>query len=567
MSELELKFALPLGLQDRLAQPETPVTVERVWSCYYDTPDGALTRARMAVRVRLHGDRWVQTVKADSGDRFERFEWERPIAGPTPERTALPPEDTAQGAIAHRSFGQWRALFETDFERRSHRLTVDDRLEVEIAQDVGEIRCGERREPIREVELERIRGSRPEFFEWALHWARTHQACLLMPTKNERGLRLAARLPAAPAPERATPAMPNLETDVGPAAAQVIRACIAHACANIDPMLAADHPEGPHQFRVALRRLRAAIRLFDLRARSDDWIDVDREASVLADVAGRVRDLDVFEEGALAELRVHFPSDAALEALARAVVDGRESARHALRRMLTSPPLTLFVLRALALAEGLAVASPSSQTDPVAAVEQASEASDPTADPVASDAVSPDDEPAAQAAGGGSAPGGVAGSTGLPTAAPRFGPFARSRLEALLARVRRRARRARIEEDWHRVRLAVKTLRYALEFSAQTLPRQSDRERAQTVLARWQNRLGEGQDLAVARDIAGDVLGRPDVPPEAAVRAIALIDGWRAFAGSGPVDHRPNARRALRALEQAIGSRPPMRRRESTSRS
>ena len=96
MRELELKFSLPLSLQDALAREVAPETVERVWSRYLDTPDGALARGRTAVRVRRKGDAWLQTVKADHGDHFERFEWERPIAGPEPERDALPPEDTWQ---------------------------------------------------------------------------------------------------------------------------------------------------------------------------------------------------------------------------------------------------------------------------------------------------------------------------------------------------------------------------------------------------------------------------------------------------------------------------------------
>ena len=64
--ELELKFSLPLSLQDKLDDDAANAwDRKRVWSCYYDTPDGELTRARMAVRVRRHGERWLQTVKAE----------------------------------------------------------------------------------------------------------------------------------------------------------------------------------------------------------------------------------------------------------------------------------------------------------------------------------------------------------------------------------------------------------------------------------------------------------------------------------------------------------------------
>ena len=506
MNELELKFSLPLSLQDALAAEPGSDRTERVWSRYFDTPDGALARARIAVRVRRKGDAWLQAVKADHGDHFERFEWERPIAGPEPERDALPPDDTATGSVVHRSFGQWAGLFETDFERRSRVVEPAPGLAVEIARDVGEVRCGERREPIREVELECLRGSRAAFFEWARDWAERHRACLLLPTKNERGLRLAARLPLAPAPSRAVAPPPAADVPVGEAAASIVRGCVAHACANVEPILACDDPEGPHQLRVALRRLRAALRLLGLREVDPRWNDVDASASALADVAGGVRDLDVFESGALVTLREHFPGDAAIETLARALVDAREAARMTLRRQLAGPAFTRFALGALALAESLAT-----RTD-------AGESAD----------------------------------------AGRFDAFAGARIHALLARVRRRARRARTEADWHRVRLAVKTLRYALDFARAAPPRGVDIARAATLLARWQDALGAGQDLAAAREVAADALARPGVPAQAAVRAIALIDGWRAFAapGGGGAPAR-RARRTLRELEDALRTAAP----------
>jgi triphosphatase len=522
--ELELKFALPLSLEDSLARDGAGDRVERVWSCYYDTADGALARARMALRVRRHGERWVQTLKADTGGHFDRFEWERPIAGPAPERDALPPEDDPQGSVVHRSFGQLRALFETDFERRSRHLELPDGLRVELAQDRGEVRCGDRVEPIREVELERLAGSAAAFFEWALDWARREQACLLIPTKNERGLRLAARLPRAPSPVRARPTAPSAAARPDVAAADVIRDCIAHACANLEPILASDDPEGPHQLRVALRRLRAALRLFELRERDPGWARVDREAARLADAAGEVRDLDVFEAGAMPELRARFPGDAALEALARATVDARDAARRALRRTVTAPATTGFVLGTLALAERLAAP--------------------------ADDAGGASTVPATDA--------GPASAPARPDTGEAYDAYAHRRLHALLARVRRRARRAHGAADWHRVRLAVKTLRYALDFTA-ALPRPADPARAQALLARWQERLGAGQDRASARDVAAAALGRPDVPAESAVRAIALIDGWLAFGAPAHRDPQAHARRTLRALRDALGP-PPARR-------
>jgi hypothetical protein len=125
--------------------------------------------------------------------------------------------------------------------------------------------------------------------------------------------------------------------------------------------------------------------------------------------------------------------------------------------------------------------------------------------------------------------------------------------------VRRRARRARDAEGWHRTRLAVKTLRYAIEFARDALPRGADAARASALLARWQERLGADQDLASARDVAADALARPGVPAEAAVRALALLDGWRAFSGPDGRDPGGHARRTLRAIREALRDAAPAR--------
>lgn len=495
--ELELKFSLPLSLQDKLDDDAANAwDRKRVWSCYYDTPDGELTRARMAVRVRRHGERWLQTVKAEGAGQFERYEWERAIDGPEPHRDALPPADTEPGAIAHRSFGLWRPLFETDFERRSRVIEPSPGLVIEIAQDIGELRCGDRTEAIREVELECLQGGRAEFFEWALDWAKTLQACLLIPTKNERGLRLAARLPLIASPLKAPATVPARSQRPGAAAAQILSACIAHACANIEPILSSDAPEGPHQFRVALRRFRAALRFFGLREIDPVWETLDRTASSLADTAGKVRDFDVFESGLLPELRSRFKGDAALETLSRAVGHARESARMDLRRTLSGPDASQFVLQVTAMAERLAD---------------------------------------------------ISNPAGLP--GDDFGAFAAVRLPALMARVRRRARQARTEADWHRARIAVKNLRYALEFAALALTRSADVPRVTAALARWQDELGAGQDLAVARDVAAQAMARPGVPSEAAVRATALIDAWRVFSAPRPHGRQRIARRSLNVIQ------------------
>jgi triphosphatase len=503
MRELELKFALPASLHEPAAQVDDwpPPVRSRVWSRYFDTPDGDLAKARMAVRVRRHGDAYLQTIKAARDGGFERVEWERPIQGPAPERDALPPRETVEGELAHRVFDDLQPLFETDFERTAWTVDAGNGLVVEVARDIGEIRCGSESLPISEVELELKAGTSAAFFGWAHDWAARNDATLLIPTKNERGLRLLGRLPRSPLPIKAGAATPGADATVGEAAARVLAACIEHFCANLEPIEVTDSPEGPHQLRVALRRLRAALRFFQLEPLGDDWPEIGRQARALADAAAVVRDADVFEQGGLAVLQEHLAADPALELLAQALDEHRRESRARLRATLNSSGTTCFVLRTLQLGEQ---------------------------------------------------PAGVSAAIGTERFAGSFGPFAVERLQALQARFRRRVRRAKDDAGWHRVRIGAKDLRYAASFAAGALPRQAPVTSMLASLEKLQQRLGAAQDEATAPTVAAAVLARPSIPADTAIRAIALVDAWRALTARPPGRRRRAARRALRRVDDAL---------------
>ena len=60
-------------------------------STYYDTPDLALHRKQLTLRVRKQGRKFVQTVKAGDfagSDLVVRREWEDPIANKKPDIAA-----------------------------------------------------------------------------------------------------------------------------------------------------------------------------------------------------------------------------------------------------------------------------------------------------------------------------------------------------------------------------------------------------------------------------------------------------------------------------------------------
>ena len=489
MIELELKFALTESMAAEFKQRANIGLTQpsaRLWSRYFDTSAGDLMNASVSLRVRATPDGFVQTVKGPGANAFERFEWEWPVAGDMPDFDALPPESHAAGALTRECFGLLMPVFETDFQRQVRLVRPQPGVRVEIACDQGEIRAGKRTERIAEVELERKEGSAAAFYHYAMQWSRLHQAQLLLPSKNLRGLQLAGWQTERPAAVKMAPASPPADTPVAGAAQQILLGHLNHFLTNVAPVLTGTQPEGAHQLRVALRRLRSAIRFLDLRrpplqddgsAPEDDisgtWHDLDQRARALAEAASFVRDADVLESGLLASLNKSFPRDAALHVLGRSLVTERERERARLREAMASAEMTAFVLQAHAAIASL----------PADRWQDA-----------------------------------------------RYGDFAAARLAGLVRRVRRRASHAKLESEWHDVRIAIKNLRYALDSCRELDATTQPVGEVLATLSRWQNSLGLSQDLAVARSIAGQALAQTAASTEMTVRAAALIDGYRAFA-------------------------------------
>ena len=123
----------------------------------------------------------------------------------------------------------------------------------------------------------------------------------------------------------------------------IFRACAAHCAANHDAVLDSRDPEGVHQFRVALRRLRSALVVFKSVLPADDAAWLEGEASELIDLLGPARDWDVFITETLAAVRAARPDDEVLPALdAAAEVERRRAYERA--EVLRAPDYTSFLL-------------------------------------------------------------------------------------------------------------------------------------------------------------------------------------------------------------------------------
>lgn len=110
-------------------------------------------------------------------------------------------------------------------------------------------------------------------------------------------------------------------------------------------------PEGVHQMRVAIRRMRSLLRVFRPACDGAALRGFDAGLKALADLLGPARDWDVWLGGLGAELAAAMPEEPRLPPLMAAARRAREAAYAALRPALAGPPLRRLAWEAVALAE------------------------------------------------------------------------------------------------------------------------------------------------------------------------------------------------------------------------
>ncbi|TCZ56263.1 CYTH and CHAD domain-containing protein [Roseicella aquatilis] len=108
-------------------------------------------------------------------------------------------------------------------------------------------------------------------------------------------------------------------------------------------------PEGVHQMRVGLRRLRSVLKVFRPAARCPALGEFDAGLKALADRLGPARDWDVFLRGLGAQVAEAMPGEKRIAALLKAAEAKRQAAYGALRVELDGPGFRRLVLAGLAL--------------------------------------------------------------------------------------------------------------------------------------------------------------------------------------------------------------------------
>jgi triphosphatase len=263
-----------------------------------------------------------------------RREWEDPIASKRPVIDAPKTGKRLPGSVREQDL---RRVFTTSVTRTVIEIEPYPSTRIEAAIDEGEIRTadGSGVEPISEIELELKSGDPAALFDVALRLLEAAPVRIETRSKAERGYQLlgAAGLPQA---VHAEPVEAALE--------RIGRRCLAHLRRNELATLAGE-PEGVHQMRVAVRRLRSALSALKpmLPAKHHRW--ASKELKWLADALGPARNWDVFVANLLRPVADTFRARQDLECLFAAAERCRREASENAKQAIFSQRYTESMLR------------------------------------------------------------------------------------------------------------------------------------------------------------------------------------------------------------------------------
>ncbi len=264
------------------------------------------------------------------------------------------------------------------------------------------------------------------------------------------------------------------------AIALTLSSCLDHFVANqpLPGQLAT--VEQVHQMRVALRRLRAAVSLFRRAVQSSELETAAARAKAVATQLGAARDLDVFSQNLETGVFAKFRSEASFYALLDAIECRRRRAYENVKALLDSPQIAQFVndLRSALMRRAWTSVSPT-----------------------------PDVE------------------ISRPDSARKFAIHALDRLHRR-ALNRCRGLASRPEHEQHLARIALKKVRYAVEFF-QSLFDNKDARAYLRVAARVQDELGVYNDMAVATRLLKEIDASNG---DGVAYAAGFVRGWLAHA-------------------------------------
>lgn len=281
MVEVELKFQIPEARRNALLKALDPKKskIIQLKAKYYDTEKRLLSQHGVALRQRLEGTRWIQTLKAAGKSHLHRFEHNYDLGeleqAPQLDLSIYEHDAEAQQILKNALQDSQEPLklqFETDIQR-TFRVIHFQETDIEVSLDVGEVRTGTAQREMHEVEFELKSGSVQSLLAFSFEWVKKYQLWLDVRSKAEIGNLLAMTQKVSPAKSakeftlsKKDPANKNLRL--------LIAQQLQHLLPNIAAISAVvAEKEHIQQAQIALDHLNLTLSLFKdwNESVSDKW--------------------------------------------------------------------------------------------------------------------------------------------------------------------------------------------------------------------------------------------------------------------------------------------------------
>lgn len=348
-TETELKLHLEPEIVNQFKQHPLLRTAihttepQHLYNTYFDTIDHTLLQQGIGLRIRQIGEQRIQTIKSAGsglGGLHQRQEWETMVAGDSPEYAQFPPEALPTWCHDENNRQQIVPLFVTDFTRTTWRLILEKESEIEIALDQGEVKTPTACLPLCEVELELKKGSPTKLYQVALKLQK--KLPLRIENKSKAALGYALHQPQSPQFHKAGTLKLMPEMTAEQAFIAISWHCIEHWQANEEIIGHHDAPEGIHQMRVALRRLRSNLNFYQGIIPKESYTKLHHQLKGLTTVLGTARDWDIVTQYLL-EMQLQ-PDDDLFAELSTTITELRMNAYVKVRHRLDSAEYSRLLL-------------------------------------------------------------------------------------------------------------------------------------------------------------------------------------------------------------------------------
>jgi CHAD domain-containing protein len=275
--------ALPLEDLGRLSANK------RVTTVYFDTRDHALREKGLSLRLRRSNGRWLQTAKAEARDAGPSSHCECSVASDRPDLDRIGDDRIKRAVRDAAKSDALHAVFEAIIQPAKRAGTAKGGAKggkggASASDDVGT----EAGSPWRAAELT-VRAKRAEGLLLAAETLLAGQEIRL----PSRTLSALDKWEASTAPEKARPARITRDDSCADAFTSILASAMRQILVNRRVVLSSEDPEGAHQLRIGLTRLRSALRSLRPLVHRGSLRTFEQAAGAVARCVGTLRDADV----------------------------------------------------------------------------------------------------------------------------------------------------------------------------------------------------------------------------------------------------------------------------------